>query len=317
MVNFSATETFISDKRPFFTENQGLFEYTTPSDFSQLLYTRRVGAPADDGNGAGDITAAVKLNGSFGATKYGMFAADEADEVGRSFRALRLVRDFSKQNLGMMLTQVERPYPRSRRHGARHRPQLAAERSAGTCRRACSAAMSSNPATARATSARRYGPITRWTAAGASSGSRCTSATTCRSTMPATCRATAPTICTGKLQRRFTDLPEDSRYASKDWRGRVSTNYNNHGEKLNDQFRLSREGRLRNGSYEYAQININSAGVDDLLTRGNGSLKRPANFNAFFEYERPRKGNWAHDLEAEVLSGRLGGQRQDRLQPAL
>src|SRR6202007_257821 len=51
VVNFSATETFISDKRPFFTENQGLFEFTTPSDFSQLLYTRRVGGPADDGNG--------------------------------------------------------------------------------------------------------------------------------------------------------------------------------------------------------------------------------------------------------------------------
>ena len=110
VVNFGATETFISDKRPFFTENQGLFEYTTPSDFSQLLYTRRVGGPADDGNGAGDITAAVKLNGSLGQTKYGVFSADEAGEAGRSFHALRLVRDFDKQNLGMMLTQVERPF---------------------------------------------------------------------------------------------------------------------------------------------------------------------------------------------------------------
>src|SRR5690606_20932878 len=40
VVSFDATETFISDKRPFFTENQGLFEFTTPSDYSQLLYTR-------------------------------------------------------------------------------------------------------------------------------------------------------------------------------------------------------------------------------------------------------------------------------------
>jgi hypothetical protein len=30
VVNFSATETFISDKRPFFTENQGIFEFPTP-----------------------------------------------------------------------------------------------------------------------------------------------------------------------------------------------------------------------------------------------------------------------------------------------
>ena len=110
VVNFSANETFFSDKRPFFTENQGPFEFTTPSDFSQLVYTRRVGGPADDGNGPGDITAAVKANGSFGATKYGVMLADEADDSGRTFGALRLSHDLAKQSFGMMLTQVDRPF---------------------------------------------------------------------------------------------------------------------------------------------------------------------------------------------------------------
>src|SRR5688572_4302001 len=110
VVNFSANETFFSDKRPFFTENQGPFEFTTPSDFSQLVYTRRVGGPADDGSGAGDITAAVKANGSFGATKYGVLLAEEGDEAGRSFRAARLSHDLAKQSIGMMVTQVERPF---------------------------------------------------------------------------------------------------------------------------------------------------------------------------------------------------------------
>ena len=128
VVNFDATETFISDKRPFFTENQGIFEFTTPSDFSQLLYTRRVGGPADDGNGSGDITAALKLNGSIGATKYGVFAADEADAVGRTFGALRLVRDFSTQNLGLMATNVDRPFLDRKATVRRRRSQLAADR---------------------------------------------------------------------------------------------------------------------------------------------------------------------------------------------
>src|SRR3546814_8004790 len=79
VVNFDADETFFSDKRPFFTENQGIFEFGTPSDKSQLLYTRRVGSLADDGSGPGDITAAVKLNGNLGEYKYGQFAAEEAD----------------------------------------------------------------------------------------------------------------------------------------------------------------------------------------------------------------------------------------------
>jgi len=306
VVNFGATETFISDKRPFFTENQGLFEYTTPSDFSQLLYTRRIGAPADDGNGAGDITAAVKVNGSFGATKYGLFAADEADEVGRSFRALRLVRDFSTQNLGMMLTQVERPYldrdatvlgidhnwrPNQRWNVRTRVFGSQIEQSGDT--------ESDLGATVWADYEMDRGWRQQWIAMHFGNDLQINDA--------GYLSRNSTNYLHWQLQRRFTDLPEASRYASKDWRGRVTTNYNDHGEKLNDQFRLSRESRLRNGSYEYAQINLNSAGVDDLLTRGHGSLKRPGNFYTFFQYQRPRKGNWAHDLEAEVLSGGLAG----------
>src|SRR5699024_413358 len=67
-VNFSATETYFSDKRPFFTENQGIFDFSLLDDNSALVYTRRVGGPSDDGAGAADINAAVKLNGSVGKT---------------------------------------------------------------------------------------------------------------------------------------------------------------------------------------------------------------------------------------------------------
>jgi hypothetical protein len=110
VVNFDATEVFISEKRPFFTENQALFDFTTPSDFSQLLYTRRIGGPADDNSGAGDIIGALKFSGSLGATKYGVFAAEEDESVGRRFTALRLVRDFATQNVGLLVTNVDRPF---------------------------------------------------------------------------------------------------------------------------------------------------------------------------------------------------------------
>ncbi len=45
----------------------------------QLIYTRRVGAPADDGSGSGDVAAAVKINGSAGGFGYCVFAATEGD----------------------------------------------------------------------------------------------------------------------------------------------------------------------------------------------------------------------------------------------
>ena len=62
VVNFDAIETFFSDKRPFFTENQSLFERATPQG-GQLVYTRRVGGSSDDGSGrAADIGIAAKLS---------------------------------------------------------------------------------------------------------------------------------------------------------------------------------------------------------------------------------------------------------------
>lgn len=306
VVNFGATETFISDKRPFFTENQGLFEFTTPSDFSQLLYTRRIGAPADDGNGAGDITAAVKVNGSFGATKYGLFAADEADEVGRSFYAMRLVRDFEKQNLGMMVTQVERPFldREATVFGVDHNWRPSSRVSVQN-RIIFSQIDQHGEKTGDmgATSWVDYemdgGWRQQWLGMHFGNDLQINDA--------GYLSRNSTNYLHYQVQRRFTDMPADSRYASKDWRARVSGNYNDHGEKLNYQFRLSRESRLRNGSYQYGQINVNSAGIDDLLTRGHGSLKRPSNFNAYFEFDRPRKGAWAHHIEANLLTGGLAG----------
>jgi hypothetical protein len=306
VVNFSATETFISDKRPFFTENQGLFEYTTPSDYSQLLYTRRVGGPADDGEGSGDITAAIKINGSLGQTKYGVFMADEADEVGRTFRALRLVRDFSNQNLGLMLTQTDRPYLDREAtvlgvdHNWRPTPRWNVRtRVFGSQIEQSDTTQRDLGATVWADYEMERGWRQQWIAMHFGNDLQINDA--------GYLSRNSTNYLHWEVKKRFADQPVESLYSSKEWRWRVSSSHNNRGEHLNDQFRMSREGRLRDGSYEYAQININSAGVDDLLTRGHGSVNLPWRWIAFYEFERPRKGNWAHELSAELITGGLAG----------
>ena len=306
VVNFSATETFISDKRPFFTENQGIFEFTTPSDFSQLLYTRRVGGPADDGEGAGDIVAALKLNGSLGNTKFGLFGADEADTVGRTFTAARVVRDFATQNLGLMATWVDRPYLERQAavvgvdHNWRPTPQW-------NVRTRVFGSDIDDPAG----DSRDYG-ATLWADYEMSHGWR-------QQVIAMHFGDQLEINDAGYLQRnnsnylhyevrkRFTELPAESRYASKDWRWRVSTDYNDHGDLGNHQFRISRESRTRNGSYEYGQVNVNSAGYDDLLTRGNGNIWLPPNFNSYFDYQRPRIGHWGYEVEFNLFSGGVSG----------
>ena len=302
VVNFSATETFISDKRPFFTENQGIFDLTTPSDDSQQLYTRRVGS-------TGDITAAVKLNGSLGKVNYGLFSADEDGETGRSFHALRVTREFEQQNLGAMLSRVDDPW------NDREATVLGVDHN--------------------------WRPSARWNVRTRLLGSRIDQADDEIDDIGATVWAdyemdhgwrqqwiamhfgndlqlndfgylsrNSTNYLHWEVRKRFTGLQDTSRYASKDWRWRVSSSHNNHGDKLNDQFRMSRDGQLRNGGYEYAQINVNSAGLNDTLLRGNGVVRMPANFNTYFEFERPRKGDWAHETELELLTGGLAGNRK-------
>jgi hypothetical protein len=306
VVNFGATETFISDKRPFFTENQGIFEFTTPSDFSQLLYTRRVGGPADDGQGAGDIVGALKLNGSIGNAKFGLFAADEADSAGRTFAAARVVRDFSKQNLGWMATWVERPYldrtaavfgidhdwhPNAR-WNVRTRVFGSDIDQAGENTRDTGATVwadyEMDHGWRQQYMAMHFGNQLEINDAGYLSRN-------------------STNYVHYQLNKRFTELPKESRYASKDWRWRASSDYNDRGDLMNHQFRISRESQLRNGGYEYGQVNVNSAGYDDLLTRGHGNLWVPPNFNSYFDFQRPRLGHWAYEVEFNLFSGGLSG----------
>lgn len=113
VVNFDAIETFFSDRRPFFTENQGLFDLRTP-DSGLLIYTRRIGGPRDDDPGrAAEIDAALKLNGSIAGYDYGVLAAQEAehaDELGSRFLAQRLLRAQGSLSLGYLGTYAERPF---------------------------------------------------------------------------------------------------------------------------------------------------------------------------------------------------------------
>jgi len=309
VVNFGANETFFSDKRPFFTENQGIFDFGTPSDNSQLLYTRRVGGLADDGSGPGDITAAVKLNGSLGAYKYGVFAAEEADAVGRSFRALRLVRDYEKQNVGMMLTQVEHPYLDREAtvlgvdHNWRPTGQWNIQtRVIGSEIDQAGQVVRDSGATIWADYNFGNGWRSQWLA------------------MHFGDRLQINDF--GYLQRanlnyahwqvawRDTALPASSAYASHEWRARISGSDNDHGLPLQRQFRGMLQSTLRDGSSEYAQFNVNSAGYDDRMLRGNGILRLSSNFNAFYERSVSRRGDWEFYGNIGINNGGIGPDRR-------
>lgn len=309
VVNFGANETFFSDKRPFFTENQGIFELTTPSDSSQLLYTRRVGGPADDGNGPGDITAAVKLNGSLGKYKYGLFVAEEADAVGRSFSALRLVRDFDKQNVGLMITQVDRPYlDRTATvfgidHNWRPTQRLNVQtRLIGSDIAQAGQSTRGSGATLFVTYEMDGGWRQQWLAMHFGDSLQIND-------FGYLSRVNLNFLF-WQVSRRITDMPESSPYASHEWRWRISGTDNDHGLPLQRQFRVTRSSDRRDGGGEYAQVNVNAPGYDDRILRGNGILRTPSSFNAFYERSRPRKGNWELNGNMGFNNSGIGGDRR-------
>jgi len=112
VVNFSATETFFGDKRPFFTEGQQLFDLQFSNE-GRLVNTRRIGAAPDAGaEGASDVLAAAKYTGQSDALEYGVFAAledDTREAEGREFFVTRLRHSADGLALGWLGTWVDRP----------------------------------------------------------------------------------------------------------------------------------------------------------------------------------------------------------------
>jgi hypothetical protein len=113
VVDFSAVETVFTDKRPFFTENQGIFDLRTPAN-GQLIYTRRIGAAPDDlSAGSSDIDVAVKLTGTARSLVYGAFLAEESDyqhDLGRLFAATRIALPLEHARIGYLGTWTDHPF---------------------------------------------------------------------------------------------------------------------------------------------------------------------------------------------------------------
>lgn len=308
VVNFGAIETFFSDKRPFFTENQSFFDvpFGSLNNANRLIYTRRVGGSADDGNGAGDVTAAVKLNGSLGGLNYGVFAATEADAAGRDFYALRGTRDFGNQGLGAMVTRVERPfldrtatvYELDHRWAPNARWNI---RSTAVASSIDQAGRSINDSGAQVRIDHDIGNGWRQQLYALHLGGNL------QLNDFGFLERNNFNYARYELGRRITDLPESSPNAAHDWRFAVSHRSNDGGVHIADAFAINRFSERRDGGNQFFEVAGWTAGNDDLITRGNGVVKVPAKLFAFGERFRPRRNNWSVYGNLRYAAEGLGG----------
>lgn len=284
VVNFGAVETFFNDKRPFFTENQAYFDigFGGLGNANRLLYTRRVGAPADDGSGAGDVTGAIKLNGSAGAIGYGLFAATEDGPAGRDFLAARLSTAGEGWTSGAMLSEVKRPFL-DRVARVASVDQVWTPNAGLTVRGGLVASDVDDP---------RRG--------GRDSGGQLR----IDHELDGGWRQQLYALHLGsnlqlndfgflernnfnyvryEVAQRQPDLPAGSRFASHLNRYAISSRYNNRGLRLFNTLAVNQYSEYRNGGNRFWDVFVTGPINDDLVLRGNGFVRLPARIGVFAE----------------------------------
>lgn len=295
VIDFSATEVFFGDKRPFFTENQGIFQLTTPVR-NNIFYTRRVGGPSDDGGQASNIDAAVKIIGSDGRFDYGIFAAKEADDAGRSFFAGRLTFPSETWSLGAMSTYVDRPfldrtalvnvidYDVRLGDSVRWQGKFLSSHIGSPMEDEAGYGFYSNFV---------FNPSERWN-------------------YEVTLTRYSETLdindmgymLRNDLEEAFmsvdwvhTDLPDDSRYASVSWNLKSVLSRNTEGDALPAEVSLRRNMKLTSGSDIMAEVELKTKGYDDLISRGNGLVRLNERWNTEISYTTSRSGSWSKEIE--------------------
>jgi hypothetical protein len=306
VVNFGAVESFFSDKRPFFTENQGLFEIPFGNGNSSLIYTRRVGGAADDGNGAADVLGALKLNGSVGLLDYGLFTSRERGRAGREFLALRATQNFVTQDMGMLATQVRSPF---------------------LDRTASVVALDHH-----------WKPSPRWNIVTQLVGSSVMVHDTTERDMGVQTlvsnelntrwRQNLYVLHLGdglqlndfgylernnfdylryEMKRRVTALPAHSSYRSHDWSYVVSTQRNAEGDTIFSALQVGRASDTTGGGTESIVLTGLTSGYDDVLTRGNGKVRMPARLLLDLGRSWPSRKHWGFTTTVNVGQTGLQG----------
>lgn len=308
VVNFSAIETFFGDKRPFFTENQGYFEvpFGSLGNAQQLIYTRRVGAPADDGSGSGDVTAAAKINGSVGGFGYGVFAATEGDSAGRDFYALRATRGFEGQSIGAMVTRVNRPFLGREATVYSFDHQWAPNARWNVRTNLVGSSIDQHGDTVRDTGAQvkidhDIGDGWRQQLYMLHSGEDL------QLNDFGFLDRNNFNYARYELSRRFTALAGSSPYASHQWRFAASRRSNDDGVIIANAFAVNRNSERRDGGNQFFEIAAWMPGHDDLITRGNGVVDHPGRLYAFAERFFPKKEHWSLYGSVNYNAEGLGG----------
>jgi len=300
VVNFTAIESFFSEKRPFFTENQSLFDLRMPTE-GRLVNTRRIGATPDGRNeGSSDLLGALKYSGLFGPWEIGAFGAfedDHADIEGRSYLASRARWRGEKFAAGWLGTWVDRP-ARERRAQTHTLDADWFPRRGLSVRGQLLASLVEAPGARDGAGA--------WLQVRNDPGERLAQEYELLwfdrhlelNDLGFLPRANLRQLRTDfDLTRRA--FPADSLALFTRWGLETTLRQNDFGERLPARLKLEREIRFRRPFGITARLQYETDGRDDLITRGHGPVQLPSRLLAgvFYGNAGSARGRMEADLE--------------------
>ena len=305
VVNFDAVEVAFSDKRPFFTENQAFFD-VRDKNYNQLIYTRRVGAQ-------NALDGAVKFTGASHGVEYGAFAASESSDGGKDFLAVRGLIPGKTFSAGYVLTKVNDPFGLSGlgvmpRHDLNALVQGADFKLRVGERNIFDALLIATERDTASGISRDFGGTATWGYTGKAwdFGSNLThfGRNLNYNDFGYLARSDLNSINIGGTWRPQTPRADG---AAVSYSASFSANANDQGERLTDEIFAYRQFNAADGGFASTQLLRTGAGYDDLISRGNGLMRRPAKVRVSHFYQGPQVEKWRISGSVRNLQEGLGG----------
>jgi len=316
VVNFSAIETFFSDKRPFFTEGIQLFDLRLPEN-ARMINTRRVGGAPDAGpEGATEVLAGAKYTGGNGSSEYGVFAAleeDSSEADGRQFVAARWHRKFDGFNAGYLGTYVD--HPTIERDAMAHSIDFDSTVGNGWTLNAQAIATDIEDAALAtampATDGKGFGA---WTTLQYQPGGKWQEALRFIWFDRDFNINDFGYLERGNLLQVNSETylyqrshPQTSILATTNWYFNVKLRRSDRGDNLSNRAELGYYWQFKTGDSIFTSYYGESSGIDDLLTRGNGNVRLNARSTFYSEYEKAATGRFRLSGKATLYQEGING----------
>lgn len=320
IVNFSPVETFLEEKRPFFTQGLQLFDLST-SRYGRLVNTRRIGAAPDAGAESGsNVLAAAKYTGIRGDNEFGVFGAAEehsSEAQGRRYLAARWRHSHDGYSLGYLGTAALRPtlardaYVHAIDYSQRLHQGMALS----------GQVMMSDIHTGEAGVSRGYGAWARFDYQPGTRWQHKLTATWYDRNLDINDlgyqeRANIAQLddVTDFFTRQYrASAPAESGY----WELALGLPYNTYSQRLVARVDVNHEFLWRNGAESFLFYVHEFSGFDDLITRGNGAVRMSTRHNYGIDYRSPAQGRFRY--YAQVIAreqGFTGLTHQLRFEPS-